>query len=133
MADLGGSGARQLIASGYPYEAEYGYSRAVRVGNQIFVSGTTARGDDLRKGPYEQAKSILEIVSAALVEADASLKDVVRTVAYVRTMKHVSAIAKAHAEAFANIRPASTVVEVTSLTPAEALVEIEITAVRGDM
>lgn len=120
---------RKLISSGYSFETEYGYSRAVRVGNQVYVSGTTARDDDLNKDAYGQAQAILKTVSAALEKADATLADVVRTVVYVRSMDDVSQIAKAHAEAFANIKPASTVVEVARLTPTAAVVEIEVTAV----
>lgn len=120
---------RKNISSGYDFEREYGYSRAVRVRDMVFVSGTTARGDALEKDAEAQAESILGIISEALNEAGANLKDVVRTVIYVRSMDDVGKIAIAHAAAFHDIRPASTVVEISKLTPETALVEIEATAV----
>jgi enamine deaminase RidA (YjgF/YER057c/UK114 family) len=119
---------KQLVSSGYPFETEYGYSRAVRAGDTVYVSGTTARGDDLGKGVYEQARSIIATISDALTEAGAGLDDVVRTVVYVRDLDNVTEITKAHAEAFSTAKPASTLIEVSRLTPAEALVEIEVTA-----
>lgn len=120
---------RKLISSGYSYEDSYGYSRAVRAGNMVFVSGTTARGEFLAQGTYEQAKSILDIISNTLSDAGASLSDVVRTVTYVSSMNDEPQVARAHREAFHEIRPASTIVEINKLSPEEARVEIEVTAV----
>ena len=120
---------RQNISSGYPFEDTYGYSRAVRVGDLVLVSGTTARGEALQGDAHVQARAILELIGAALAEAGATLSNVVRTVVYVIDLADQDAVAKAHREAFANIRPASTLVQVAALTPAAARVEIEVTAV----
>lgn len=120
---------KQRISSGYPSETSYGYSRAVRVANTVYVSGTTARGDELEKGVLEQARSSLALIEAALVEAGATLDDVVRTVVYVRSMADADVVATVHSAAFGVAKPASTIVEVSQLSPAEALVEIEVTAV----
>ncbi len=124
--------SRQTIASGYPYEDEYGYSRAVRVGNQVFVSGTTARPPHLDGDAYEQAKAILSIVEDALGQAGAALHHVVRTVVYVVDMTDSPLVARAHAEAFGQIRPTSTLVQVVALTPNTARVEVEATTVVDD-
>lgn len=123
---------KQIITSGYPYEDEYGYSRAVRVGNQVFVSGTTARPPHLDGDAYEQAKAILSIVGEALGQAGATLQHVVRTVVYVVDMNDAPLVARAHTEAFGQIRPASTLVQVAALTPDTARVEVEATAVIDD-
>lgn len=120
---------RKNISSGYASEDEYGYSRAVRVGSHVFVSGTTARGEVLKKDAYTQACSIIKIIDAALRGAGATLDDVVRTVTYVTDMENEPAAARAHREAFHAVRPASTVVEVQKLSPNEALVEIQVDAV----
>lgn len=120
---------RKNISSGYASEDAYGYSRAVRVGNQVFVSGTTARGCDLEKDAYTQACSALNIIEKSLIDAGASLADVVRTVTYVTDMAYEPAVAGAHSEAFDRVRPASTIVEVVKLSPEQALVEIQVDAV----
>lgn len=120
---------RQNISSGYPFEEIYGYSRAVRAGAHVFVSGTTARAPDLDRDAYGQMTAALKLVSAALSETGADLTHVVRTVVYVRDMNDVPLVARAHAESFGSVRPASTIVEVSALTPPEALVEVEVTAV----
>jgi enamine deaminase RidA (YjgF/YER057c/UK114 family) len=120
---------RENISSGYPFEDTYGYSRAVRVGQQIFVSGTTARQEELNGNAYQQARAALATISDVLAQAGAKLENVVRTVVYARSLGDVHLIARAHSEVFAHIRPASTVVAVTGLTPSEALVEIEVTAI----
>jgi enamine deaminase RidA (YjgF/YER057c/UK114 family) len=120
---------RLTVGSGYGFEDSYGYSRAVRVGDQIFVSGTTARPPDLDGDAYLQAKAILAIVEAALAEAGAELRHVVRTVAYVTDLADQDHIARAHREAFGAVRPASTLVQVAGLTPSTARVEIEVTAI----
>ncbi|WP_316185565.1 Rid family hydrolase [Bradyrhizobium sp. SZCCHNRI1003] len=123
---------RQRIASGYAFEDAHGYSRAIRVGNQVFVSGTTARPPQLDEDAYLQAKSALAIIADALDKSGAGMQHVVRTVVYITDMADVQHVARAHAEAFDQIRPASTLVRVCGLTPASARVEIEATAIVGD-
>ena len=123
---------RTNYSSGYPLEEEYGYARAVRVGSQVFVSGTTARGQHLDSDAYAQMKAAIATVAAALGEAGAELRHVVRTVVYVVDMADVHHIARAHGETFSASRPASTLVQVAALTPASARVEIEVTAVVHD-
>jgi enamine deaminase RidA (YjgF/YER057c/UK114 family) len=120
---------RQNFSSGYAFEDAYGYSRAVRVGNQVLVSGTTARPPQLEGDAYLQAKAALAIIADALAEAGAGLRHVVRTVVYVVDMADTQHIARAHSEAFGRIRPVSTLVQVNGLTPASARVEIEVTAI----
>jgi enamine deaminase RidA (YjgF/YER057c/UK114 family) len=125
--------SRQNISSGAPWERTVGYSRAVRVGNQVFVAGTAAAGPDgnvIGAGdPYAQAKAIFAKVEAALREAGASFADVVRTRIYVTDADDWEQIGKAHGEVFADIRPASTLVIVAGLVDPEMLVEIEVDAV----
>lgn len=123
---------RQNISSGYAFEDAYGYSRVVRVGNQVFVSGTTARPPELGGDAYVQARAALEIIADALAKTGAELQHVVRTVVYVIDMADTQHIARAHSEAFDQIRPASTLVQVDGLTPASARVEIEATAIICD-
>ncbi len=120
---------RRNIGSGYAFEETYGYSRAVRVGDHVYVSGTTARGTALEGGAYEQARSILGWIEAALAEAGAQMRHVVRTVVYVTDLAFQDEITRAHGEAFGDIRPASTLVQVVALTPSTARVEFEVTAV----
>ena len=121
--------ARQNTSSGHPFEPVLGYSRAVKVGNTIHVSGTTADGADA----YEQASNVLAIIKNALVEAGAEPEHVVRTVIYVTDMKaHADGVTKAHGEMFGDIRPASTLVEVTGLLRPELFVEIEAYAIVED-
>jgi enamine deaminase RidA (YjgF/YER057c/UK114 family) len=123
---------RTNIASGDPFEEEYGYARAARVGDQIFVSGTTARGPHLDGGAFEQLTCAIATVAAALGEAGAELRHVVRTVVYIVDMADVHDVARAHRRAFGDQRPASTLVQVAALTPASARVEIEVTAIVHD-
>jgi enamine deaminase RidA (YjgF/YER057c/UK114 family) len=123
---------RTNFSSGYPLEDVYGYSRAVRVGDQVFVSGTTARAPHLDGDAYEQMMAAIATVSAALGEAGAELRHVVRTVVYVLDLADVQQIARAHEETFGRSRPASTLVQVAALMPASARVEIEVTAVIHD-
>jgi enamine deaminase RidA (YjgF/YER057c/UK114 family) len=123
---------RTTISSGYPFEDTYGYSRAVRVGDQVFVSGTTARAPHLDGDAYEQMTGAVATVVAALGAAGAELRHVVRTVIYVIDMADAPLVARAHQEAFGTIRPASTLVQVAALTPASARIEIEVTAVVHD-
>ena len=117
---------RQNITSGDPFENAYGYSRAVRVGEHIFVSGTTAQDPFVHEcDTYVQATNALSIITKALEEAGASLQDVVRTVTYVTDMSDLDLAARAHSEAFGNVRPASTIVEVSALDDPARTVEIE--------
>lgn len=122
---------RRLISSGAPWEPVFGYSRAVRIGNQVFVSGTVGRNADgsVPSGAYQQAKRALEIIGAALVEAGASLDHVVRTRIFVTDIGSFDDVARAHGEIFSTIRPASALVEVRRLVEPEYVVEIEVDAV----
>ncbi len=127
---------RQNIPSGTKWEAVVGYSRAVRVGNQVFISGTTATDEQGRVvgagDPYAQAAYIFQKIERALQQAGASLRDVVRTRIYVTDVRHWEAVGRAHGEIFAQIRPANTLVEVSALVGDAYLVEIEADAVIGD-
>lgn len=124
---------RQLISSGTPWENSVGYSRAVRVGNQIFVSGTTASDEDGQTvsvgDAYGQTQFILQKIATALKEAGASLNDVVRTRIFVTDISCWEEIGKAHGEFFSAVRPAATMVEVARLVNPDHLVEIEVDAV----
>ena len=121
---------RTNISSNSPYEPVLGFSRAVRKGNQVFVSGTVGRLADstMADGAYEQARQAIANIEVALIQAGSSLNDIVRTRIYVADMAHLDDIARAHREALGNIRPASTLVEVRMAAP-EMLVEIEADAV----
>jgi len=124
---------RQNISTGTPWEPKHGYSRAVRFGNLIYVSGTTAsdeQGDVIGvNDPYAQTVYILEKISRALNAAGANLTDVVRTRVFVTDISQWEAVSRAHAEFFGEIRPASTMVEVSSLIDKRQMVEIEVDAV----
>jgi enamine deaminase RidA (YjgF/YER057c/UK114 family) len=124
---------RQLISSGAAFEDRVGYSRAVRVGDSVWVSGTAPimPGDaDPPDDAYEQARICLDIVGRALAEAGAGLDDVVRTRIYVVHADDIDAVGRAHNEAFSKARPATTGLVVNLLDP-RWLVEIEALAVVG--
>jgi enamine deaminase RidA (YjgF/YER057c/UK114 family) len=127
---------RRNIASGAPWETIVGYSRAVRVGPFIFVAGTTAsdaEGRVVGEGdPYAQAAHCFRKIGAALAEAGASLRDVVRVRMYVTNADDWEEIGRAHKEVFADVLPASTLVEVGRLLDPAMLVEIEVDAVVAD-
>lgn len=124
---------RQLISSNSPYEPKVGFSRAVKAGNTIYVSGTVAWGEDgklMSAGDmYAQAKQAIRNIERALAQADAGLRDVVRTRIFVTDIGRLDEVARAHGEAFGEIRPAATMVEVSRLADPDMLVEIEAVAV----
>ena len=128
--------ARRRISSGTEWESAVGYSRAVRVGDRVEVSGTTATDDDGevvgRGDAAEQTRVAIGNVEAALVEAGSGLEDVVRTRLFVTDVDDWEAVGRAHGEAFGEVRPASTLVEVSALVDPAMLVEVEAVAVVDD-
>ena len=124
---------RQTVSTGTPWERAVAYSRAVRIGQHVFVSGTTASNSDgttVAVGDaYQQTVFILRKIESALAEVGATLADVARTRMFVTDISRWEEIGRAHGEVFAGINPASTMVEVRRLVNADHLVEIEVDAV----
>ncbi|HRE47726.1 MAG TPA: RidA family protein [Aggregatilineales bacterium] len=124
--------AHNLISSGTTWEREVGYSRAVRVGNHIWVAGTVAADEDSQPvgvgDAYAQAAYIFKKIERALVEAGGALTDIVRTRLYILREEDAAGVMRAHGEVFGEIRPASTLIRIAGLVNPTYLVEIEVDA-----
>ncbi len=122
---------KELFGTGAPWEDKVGYSRAVRIGNTIEISGTAPvrNGETVGETGYEQAKVCLEIIEETLTRAGARLEDVVRTRMFVTDISLWEEFGKAHGEYFGKIKPATAMVEVSALIDPKMLIEIEATAV----
>lgn len=123
---------RKNISGQSPWEEIAGYSRAVRIGENVHVAGTTAMidGEVVAQGDaYQQTKVVLDLIKDALAAADASLEHVVRTRIFVKDISQWEEISRAHGEFFKEIRPASTMVQVAELIKPDLLVEIEVDAI----
>lgn len=122
---------RQRVSSGSPYEEPIGFSRAVRVGDRVLVSGTGPVWPDgsCDPDPYVQATRCVEIALAAVAEAGGRAEDVVRTRMYVIDAEHWQAVGRAHGDVFGTVRPAATMVVVAGLVDPRWLVEIELEAI----
>jgi enamine deaminase RidA (YjgF/YER057c/UK114 family) len=125
---------RQNISSGVPFEKTVGYSRAVKVGDMVFVAGTTALDEGKVVAPNDAEKQtdfVLQKIGRALNQAGASFADVVRTRIFVTDIEAFDAVGRAHGRVFTDIRPACTMVEVSALADPALVVEIEADAVIG--
>jgi enamine deaminase RidA (YjgF/YER057c/UK114 family) len=124
---------RQNVSGNSPYEPIFGYSRAVRVGNQVFVAGTVSWGDDgeiVGEGDmYAQTKQTFRNIEKALAQAGATFANVVRTRMFMTDVSRWDEVAKAHGEIFGAIRPAATGIGISALVQPEFLIEIEVDAV----
>ena len=123
---------RKNFTTGSPWEDIIGYCRAVRIGNTIEIAGTTAAKDangNAIEGLYNQTKAILDKLAQVLKDADSSVNDVVRTRMFLTDISQWEEAAKAHGEVFKDIKPVTTMVEVSKLIDPEILIEIEVTAI----
>lgn len=119
---------RLNISSGGPLEATYGYSRAVRVGRHVVVAGSTTYQADGVEHPgdvYAQSRAVFDLIAGVLAEAGSGLTDVIRTRAFITDITQSEAYGRAHGEVFGDIRPASTLVEVSALLHPDVVIEIE--------
>ncbi len=125
--------SRRHVSSASPFESTIGFSRAVRVGNRVIVSGTAPIWPDgtCDPDPEVQARRCLEIIDAALLEAGARMDDVVRTRMFITRAEHAGAVGRAHGAVFADVRPAATMVVVAGLLDPRWCVEIEAEAIVG--